>query len=333
MSTYTQIQMKKLPGYEEEIKKDILAEAKNLYQKSKDDYIPADIELADLSEGEKAAIQKAYAGVGSYLPMMQAGSDTIGTGIDAYNKALDYSALGIPTIGASMKMYDPTSYKGFMDPYTEDVIKQTEKDLARQQDIQQQKLDAGAVGAGAFGGSRAAVADRELARDYSDRAANLAAKLRSTGFQQAQKQAQSAFEAQQRRLQGAGRLYGALGQGIGSLAGGMTKSGLAQSALGEAQQRAMMGDLGMLAGYGGLERQYNQAGLDAYRTNLMNRQMEPYRQLGFYADMLSGVPSTSTTYGTTYQPPPSPMSQIAGIGLGLGGLQQSGYFDGGLFSS
>ena len=128
MSTYTQIQMKKLPGYEEKAKKDILAEAEALFLDSKKNFVPADIELADLSEGEKAAIQKAYAGVGSYLPMMQAGSDTIGTGIDAYNKALDYSALGIPTIGASMKKYDPTSYKGFMDPYTEDVIKQTEKD-------------------------------------------------------------------------------------------------------------------------------------------------------------------------------------------------------------
>ena len=331
MATVTNIQMKKLPGYEEKIKKNILAEADNLYKSSKENYVPADIQMADLSEGEKAAIQKAYGGVGSYLPMMQAGSDTIGTGIDAYNKALDYSAMGIPTVGASMKQYDPTSYKSFMNPYTEDVIKQNEKDLARQQNIQQQGIGAGAVGQGAFGGSRQAIAERELGKDYSDRSARMSSQLRSQGYQQAQQQAQNAFEMQQRRLQGAGKLYGALGQGVGSLAGGMTKSGLAQSALGEAQQRAMMGDLGMLAGYGGLERQYNQGGLDAYRQNLMNTQMEPYKQLGFYADMLSGVPSTSTTYGTTQTPAPSPMSQIAGLGLGLGGLQQSGYLQGGLF--
>ena len=61
----------------------------------------------------------------------------------------------------------------------------------------------------------------------------------------------------------------------------------------------------------------------------MNRQMEPYRQLGFYSDFLSGVPSTSATYGMAYQPPASRASQMFGIGMGLGGLNQAGYFGGG----
>ena len=55
MTTSTQIAIRKLPGYEEDIKKDILAGAKSLYEQSRgpDAFIPPDIQLADLSEGEK----------------------------------------------------------------------------------------------------------------------------------------------------------------------------------------------------------------------------------------------------------------------------------------
>jgi len=342
MTTSTQIAIRKLPGYEEDIKKDILASARALFRQSRgldpetgeptgaaSAFLPPDIQLADLSEGEKAAIKRAYAGIESYLPMMQAGSDTIGTGISAMNKGIDVSALGVPTIGASMLKYDPTSVSSYMNPYTEQVIKQNEQDLLRQQQQQQGQIDARAVGQGAFGGSRQAVAQAELGRNTADQQARMAAQLRNVGFQQAQKASMDAFERQQQRLQQAGRLYGALGQGLGSLGTGLTKSGLSQASLGEAQQRAQLTDLGMLAGYGGLERGFNQAGLDAYRENLMNRQMEPYRQLGFYSDFLSGVPSTSATYGMSYQPPASRASQMFGIGMGLGGLNQSGYFGGG----
>ena len=332
MTTSTTVAIRKLPEYEESAKKDILAAARQLYDYNRQNYIPADIQMADLSAGEKEAIKRAYAGIESYLPMMQLGSDTVGQGISAFGKGIDIAALGVPTTAASMMRYDPSSVSNYMNPYTEQVIKQNEQDLLRQQQQQQGQIDAQAVGRGAFGGSRQQVAQSELARNTQDAQSRMAAQLRSQGFQQAQKSSMDAFENQQKRLQNAARLYGALGQGVGSMGTGLTKAGLSQASLGEAQQRAQMADLGTIAGYGGLERAYNQAGYDAYRENLMNRQMEPLKQLGYYSDFLTGVPSSSTTYGMGYQPPASRASQMFGIGMGLGGLNQSGYFGtGGMF--
>ena len=61
MTTSTQIAIRKLPGYEEDIKKDILAGAKSLYQQSRgpNAFLPPDIKIADLSAGEKEAIRRA----------------------------------------------------------------------------------------------------------------------------------------------------------------------------------------------------------------------------------------------------------------------------------
>ena len=125
MTTSTTVAIRKLPEYEEKAKKDILAAARQLYDYNRQNYIPADIQMADLSAGEREAVKRAYAGIESYLPMMQLGSDTVGQGISAFGKGIDIAALGVPTTAASMMRYDPSSVSNYMNPYTEQVIKQT----------------------------------------------------------------------------------------------------------------------------------------------------------------------------------------------------------------
>ena len=75
MTTSTTVAIRKLPEYEEQAKKDILAAARQLYDYNRQNYVPADIQMADLSAGEREAVKRAYAGIESYLPMMQLGSD------------------------------------------------------------------------------------------------------------------------------------------------------------------------------------------------------------------------------------------------------------------
>ena len=83
--------------------------------------------------------------------------------------------------------------------------------------IAQQGIAANAVGAGAVGGARQGIAQQELARNVMDQQARTGAQLRSAGFQQAQQQAQNAFQNQMARLQSGAQLFGALGQGLGAL--------------------------------------------------------------------------------------------------------------------
>jgi len=70
----------------------------------------------------------------------------------------------------------------YMNPYTSQVIDQTMGDLNRQKTMDMQGLSARAVNQGAFGGSRQAIAEQELNRNYADQFARTSAQLRNQGF-------------------------------------------------------------------------------------------------------------------------------------------------------
>jgi hypothetical protein len=210
-----------------------------------------------------------------------------------------------------------------MDPFTEQVIRQAERDIQRQGDIQRQNIGAQAVRSGAFGGSRQAVADQELQRNLADQMARTGAQLRSAGFQQAQAQAQNAFANQMARQQSAAQLFGQLGQGIGTLGSALGKTGLSQAALGEAAQRGSQADINTLLSLGGIEQQQAQAQLEAQRATDLERQAEPFQRISFMSDIFRGVPSTQTTLTAQTAPSPSTLERVGGIGLGLAGLAGS----------
>jgi len=98
--------------------------------------------------------------------------------------------------------------------------------------------------------------------------------------------------------------------------------------MGQDLQAAQGQDINTLMGLGGFEQRYNQAGLDAQRQTTMDRQMQPYQQMAFLSDIFRGVPSTASTYGSSYTPPPSFLSQLGGLGMGMAGLYNSGMFGG-----
>jgi hypothetical protein len=134
-------------------------------------------------------------------------------------------------------------------------------------------------------------------------------------------------------LQGAGAMgtvgqaFGQLGQGLGTLAGGMAKTGLSQAALGESAQAAQQRDINALLSLGGLEQQQAQQQLEAQRATELERQYAPYQQISFMSDIFRGVPSTQQTLTQSTAPSPSAISQVAGLGVGLAGLNQAGLFD------
>jgi len=102
--------------------------------------------------------------------------------------------------------FTPSGVGSFFNPYEEAVVQQTMADIGRQGDIERTRLGAQAVGAGAFGGSRQAIAEQELNRNVLEQQARAAGGLRQQGYQQASQAAQQAFEeAQRRQLSGTGQ--------------------------------------------------------------------------------------------------------------------------------
>ncbi|MAS59562.1 MAG: hypothetical protein CMQ07_00410 [Gammaproteobacteria bacterium] len=266
MATQTQEIIQKLAPFQESYLKDIFASAKALQGVSQP-YAPE--QLAGLSEEQLQAVQLGTQGIGAYQPYMQ----------------------------AAAAMAAPEGYQAFMSPFTQQVIDQSMQDIARGSAMQQGQLAGQATGAGAFGGSRAAVASGELARGTMEQQARTAAQLRESGFGQAQQ-----------------------------LAG--QRSALF-SGLGQLSQQLGTQDINTLLGLGGMTQQQSQAELDVARRNLLAQQALPFQQVGFMSDIFRGVPAMQSTYQTSTTPPPSTTSQLLGLGTaGIGALAQGGAFQG-----
>ena len=304
--TVTQEQTVRLAPFQEQFLTDIFASAKGLTGAGSQMPFSAQ-QLADLSPAQQQAISSAVSGIGGFQPYLQQGAEAMGQGI---------GALGTAQQGAAGAVYDPNSYKEFMDPYTEDVIAATQADIARQGAMQQNQIGAGAARSGAFGGSRQGIAEGEIARNVMDQQARTGSQLRSAGFQQAQNAAMQAAQQQLRQAQ----LTGQLGQTVGAL-------GSATAGLGQLGQQMGVQDINTLLGIGGLQQQTSQQALDVARANELAQQALPYQQVGFMSDIFRGVPALQQTTSKTTSPPPSTTSQMLGLaqaGIGAYGLMNQG---------
>lgn len=242
-------------------------------------------------------------GIGLYQPMMEQAEQTYTTGLGSF---LTGAGGLMDTTGG----FDPQAYRQFYDPFVEQVIDTTVSDIRRQGDIERARLGGQAVSAGAFGGSRQAVAEQELQRNVADQAARTAAQLRSAAFTGAQQQAQSAFENQMARGQTAAQIFGQLGQGIGQL-------GTSQAALGEAAQAAASRDVNALFNVGALQQAQQQAEYDVQRAAAIEEAYEPFQRFTYMSDIFRGVPSTSQTLASASTPSPNPVASIFGTAMSL----------------
>ena len=186
---------------------------------------------------------------------------------------------GIDRLRGTGRQFDPSSVSRFMDPFTQNVIDAQQAEIARLGE--KQKLAAGdqAIGAGAFGGSRAAIAQAEIDRNTLEQQARTGAELRSQGFQQAQQAAQQAFEQAQGRRQQAAQLTGQLGQAGAQT--GIAAAGRAADLGLSAEQLAQRGALeGGQLGLSGLQGIGSLLGRQADIGAGLGRDFQSAQQLG-----------------------------------------------------
>ncbi len=372
--TYTTSYVREAPEIEA-FKLGLLSEAQRLYQDPM--FLPAS-EAAGLSVGEQQAMDFARQGVGAFEPYIQAGAQGVTQGMDLtqrgaqaagaidtqgqYQAAQDMLHKGLPTLSAGIggikgaaASYDPTRAKAFMNPYQQGVTQEALKEMRRQADIGTQKQAAGAVQAGAFGGTREGVQRAEYERGVQDLMSQRIMQDYANNYQQAQAASQQAFESQQaRQLAGgqalgqAGMQYADIGKGIGALTASQVEGDIAKSqalgslgaqmgglgtqygALGQATQQLGAADTGLLAGLGGLERQVAQSQLDAMRQTQVQEAMQPFQRLGFVSDIYRGAPTTQMALTAESAPTASPMQSAMGLGVGAlataAGAKSAGLF-------
>jgi hypothetical protein len=321
-----QEQIVRLAPFQEDFLADIFASAKALTgEGSQMPFSPQ--QLAALSPAQQQAISSAMQGIGSYAPFLEKGAEAIGQGIGAVGTGLGTIGSAIGQTADATYDFDPTSFQAFMNPFTEEVIDATQRDIRRQGDIERARLGAGAVSQGAFGGSRQAVAEQELNRNVMDQQARTGAQLRSAGFQQAQNIAQQAAQQQAAQQLRQAQLTGQLGQTTGALGQQIGQMGVQTAGLGQLGQQMGVQDINTLLGIGSLQQGQDQKALDIERANILAEQALPYQQVGFMSDIFRGVPALQQTFSKSVSPGPSTSSQLFGLaqaGLGAYGLMNQG---------
>ena len=319
-------------------------------------------QVAGLTPAETAAIGAAQSGIGAYQPFLQAGEAAIQGGQNIVTQAAVPSLRQAETTTgqtqdiinqaaqlAAAQRAVPYTYQqaaaqtargiGAFNPFEEQVVQRSLADIARQAGLQQQGVAARAVGSGAFGGSRQAVAEQELFRNALEQMGRTSGQLRQAGFDAAM--ARRLQEAQlmgnlglqfgqlgQADVSQLGDLAGrqlALGQGLGSLAAqlgnfgtNLGQLGVQQAGIGEIGQNIRQNQINAALQAGNIQRGVAQAGLDATRLTNVQAQQYPYQQFGFLSDIYAGIPTSQSTLTASSAPQVSPFQTA--LGLGISGL-------------
>ena len=205
------------------------------------------------------------------------------------------AAIGQEIANASARTYDTATARTYANPYEDQVVKGALGDLGEAYGQSRKSLNAAAIGAGAFGGSRAAIENVLGQERYLDSVADTTARLRQAGFESGANRFMADRSAQM--------------QGLGA------KLGAAQNQIGALQQ-ASAG----LAGFGTQARGIAQAGLaEGYRDFIEEREFGG-NQVKQMIGALSGAPIRSygeerTGYTTTPVAGPSVFGQVAGAAM------------------
>lgn len=204
-------------------------------------------------------------------------------GFDPTGQLQQLASQQAPQLGDVQSLLD-VDLSAYQSPYQQRVIDLTEQDFARRRDLQQQQAEDVAMRSGAFGGSRGTIYEQEALRPLQEQEARTIADLRQSGFDQAQRAAESDIARQQQMAMLAPEL---------ELRGRQQQAGLLGDLLGGQTQA-----LGLLGGYGGLSRGLGQAQRDFDFSEFMRQQQYPAYQLGLLGQGLGMMPKLMGSTGT-----------------------------------
>ena len=235
----------------------------------------------------------------------QVGQLGLQAGEAGINRANEYLAAPTQQFGAAQAAQ-------YMNPYQQSV---TDAALREAQDAATQQANTAALrsaGRGSAGGSRQAVFQAMAARDEGRLRSDIQAKGSAAGFLNAQQQFERDRASRYRQAQ-LGSQYGM--QGLS--AAGQAGRGLAD--LGTAEQQATMERLAAKDRVGGVRQAQRQQGMDQRFADFLRQRDYPKEQMGWYSNIIRGLPNEMGSSNLTYNREPSMAQQVAGLGIaGLG---------------
>jgi hypothetical protein len=228
------------------------------------------------------------------------------------------AGLGALSAGANFNPYQTGQFTGdtaqnYMNPYMQNVVDIQKREAQRTADIAGTGRNAQAVKSGAFGGSRQAIMDAEANRNLATQMGDIQAQGSNAAFQQAMQQ----FNTEQALGEQSKQFGNTLGmQGYQTaLTGAGQLANIGQQTFGQEM------DVNKLQQqYGTQQQAFNQQGIDTQYQDFLNQQRYPYQQLEFMNSMLRGTPMG--TVQSMYQPAPSALSQLAGLGTAAYGVSK-----------
>ena len=188
----------------------------------------------------------------------------------------------------------------YMNPFQRLVTDIEKREATKASDITGEKIEGQAAQSGGLGGYREAILQAERQKNLGQQLGDIEARGQRDAFAQAQQQ----FERDRANQLNAARQRLSAAQFLGSQA--PMQQRLAFDRLKAAQEAQEIG------------RNFRQAGLDIGYKDFLNQIAYPRQQLGFYGQILQGLPVTPGTQVSQYAPAPSTTQQL--LGLGLGGL-------------
>jgi hypothetical protein len=241
----------------------------------------------------------------------------------------------------------------YMSPYIQNVMDVQKREAVRDAQKTQLAQDLGAARQGTYGGARQLLAATERERALGQNLGDIQARGlqsayenaqsqferdRSAGFNVGQQNLQAAQQRQQlgtqtglqaalanqssnldaQRLAEQSRQFGSQ-QGLAANAQAL-EAGRTLGNLGLTQQQADQQRLGLQTASADQYQQERQRQYDMAYADFLRQRDYPMEQLGYYSNLLRGVPVGLNTTGTTYAPPPSMLAQVGGAGLGAASL-------------
>ena len=250
-----------------------------------------------LTAGPSALQTKAFQGVGNLaLPTDASGASAMGTFTPG-----TFSATGAPDPTGDAPTAGGSIANQYMNPYLSAVLQPQLEEARRQAEISRQAESGRFTRAGAFGGSRQALADLERDAILNRNLADITGKGYAQAFESARKQ----FNIEQDRERQAQDMANKFGFDV----------------------------LGAQARAGEVERGIEKEGILADRAQFEEERDFPYKQLQYQRSLLQGLPIAARSYSVTQ---PSGFSALAGgagdistllksiFGLGGGGADTSG---------
>lgn len=241
----------------------------------------------------------------------------------------------------------------YMSPYIQAALEPQLREARMGAKQTQLAEDLGAARQGAYGGSRALLAAMERERNLGQNLSDIRAKGYQSAFESAQGQFNTEQQARQnaalqnlqamlgtQRLgaeqslaaQQANQQYGLDAQKLSELSrqfaasnalagyGQLGQFGQTLANIGQTQQNADLARLSAQQGVGAEQQAMEQKYLDTDYADFLRQRDYAMEQLGYFSNLMRGIPVGLSTTSTTYAPPPSMFSQVAGAGLGAAGL-------------